>query len=494
MKFSLTIVYRGMLPILICLMLCCGCSTLLQEYLTDEAGFDGAVTVESVKKDGGYDVALVRVPYLDIYGKPAEGFARVVVDRKRLLAGASLPAFCHVHYEMGVDGAKKWAARGWAAFTAVYNEEAPIAASPGNGNNLARAVIQWARRCSFVDATRLHLDGGSQGGYMVLAMSADMFPVTSATADAPVANWAYNFSYFEANRPLVSGYEDPFKAPLPIMAAVLQLADMAYQDFTDDLADDAWYYVSPISKIPYITNPIMVLTGTGDMLVPMDQMTSEYIHDCDFSNLPEGYQRDFDALTRNEKARVRLEDLLPPDRVFTYMEPLQENSYVVSLEMRLGKEEHPDTKPALIDRKWSPDHQWNLYYLDDGCILPYSDHFTHAWNTSPDTFVAHYHDVTPAVDILTDQKLLRVLERYDNAMSGLPNLKNGETINRRNYDVVERRDVLSGLLAYVTMGEEHQNQLIALYNDCSRKPFGDALDITVLQTELQALQALNHGK
>jgi len=180
--------------------------------------------------------------------------------------------------------------------------------------------------------------------------------------------------------------------------------------------------------------------------------------------------------------------------VLTHTGPLQENSYVASLDMRLGKDEHPAKKPALIDRKWSPDHQWNLYYLDDGCILPYSDHFTHAWNTSPDTFAAHYRDAPPAPDILTDQKLLRVLERYDNAMSDLPSLKNGEMINRRNYDVVERCDVLAGLITYAEMGEGHEERLIALYNGCPRKPFGDTLDIAALRSELQGLPTLNRGR
>ena len=192
---------------------------------------------------------------------------------------------------------------------------------------------------------------------MVLAMSADMFPVTSATADVPVVNWAYNFSYFEANRPIVSGYQTPFEAPLPIMAAVMQLADMTYEHFDRELADDSWYYISPISKIAYITNPVMITAGTGDMLVPMEQITRTHVHQCDFSAFPEGYQRDFDTLTKNDKARIRLEDVLPPEQVFTYVEPLQENTYIPTLDMRLNKEEHPKKKPDTIDRKWSPDHQ-----------------------------------------------------------------------------------------------------------------------------------------
>jgi len=101
------------------MVLYCGCCAALQENLKDESGFDGAVTLISVERDWGTDVALVRIPYLNIYGKPVEGRARVVVNRRTLEKGKPLPAFCHVHYEMGVDGAKKWAKRGWAVFTAV---------------------------------------------------------------------------------------------------------------------------------------------------------------------------------------------------------------------------------------------------------------------------------------------------------------------------------------------------------------------------------------
>lgn len=488
MNFSISARLKGFALSLCCAILLCGCCTALQGALTDETGFDGAVTVLSCEEDGNCDVALVRVPYLDIYGKPKEGRARVVVERNRILACASLPAFCHVHYELGVNGARKWATQGWAVFSAVYNDDAPIDVSPGDGNNLARAIIQWARRCPFVDPSRLHLDGGSQGGYMALAMSADMFPVTSTTADAPVVNWAYNFAYFEANRPLVAEFEQPFESPLPVMAAVLLLANMTYAHFSDNLADDAWYYVSPISKIPYITNPVMALSGTGDMLVPMEQFSSDHIHECDFAEFPEGYQRDFDTLTLNDKARVRLEDLLPENQVFTHVEPLQEDAYVITLDMRLGKEEHPAQKPAPLDRTWSAEHQWNLYYLDEGCALPFSDHLTYAWNTSPDSFVAHYQKALPAPDILTDLKLLRLLERYDNAMSELPALKNGNTVNRRNFDYVERRDVISGLLEYAQMGETHAARLVNLYADCLNKPFGNSLSIEVLHEYLNALQ------
>jgi len=459
----------------------------LENVLEDETGFSGAVTTVSIERDGMCDVALARVPYLNIYGEAKEGRARLVVLRDRIKSPEPLPAFCHVHYEMGVDAARKWAKQGWAVFTAVYNEDAPIDVSPGDGNNLARAIIQWARRCPFIDGQRLHLDGASQGGYMVLAMCADMFPVTSATSDVPVVNWAYNFAYFEANRPLIAGFDKPFDAPLPVLAAVIMLADMAYEHFGNNLGDDTWYYLSPISKVNYVANPIMITCCTGDMLVPMEQMSRSRIPTCDYEGFPEGYRREFDALTLNDKARVAFEELLPPEQVFIHTEPLQENSYVVTTGMRLGTEDRPGEKPPLLDRKWSPEHQWSILYLNEGCVKPYSDHFTYVWNTAPESFVAHYRDAKPAPEILTGQKLVRLMERYDNAMSGLPVLKNGETVNRRNYDYLERRDVIAGLVDYIGMGERHESRLVSLYENCARKPLGDNISRSTLSDLLDTL-------
>ena len=59
---------------------------------------------------------------------------------------------------------------------------------------------------------------------MALMMSADNFPVTATTADCPVLNWAYNFSYIAVNKE-VSQYKkvDAQKSPLPIVSVVTEI-------------------------------------------------------------------------------------------------------------------------------------------------------------------------------------------------------------------------------------------------------------------------------
>jgi hypothetical protein len=462
-----------------------GCPDFARGVVPSESGFDGAVTVVSEKEDGACGVVTVRVPYLGVRGDAKTGLARVVFPRAAVLPGVRTPAFCHVHYEKDVGGAKHWAEKGWVVFSAAYTAadgESPIDVSVGNGNNLARAVIQWARRVPFVDRSRLHIDGGSQGGYMALEMSADMFPVTSATADAPVVNWDYNFNYIAANGAL-AGYPDQAAVaagPMPVLGMVATLADQGFNYFTKDFADETWYRLSPVSYADRIANPTMVTCATGDMLVPMEAMTRTTLRPVDLSRFPKGYTRDFDALTPNEHARTVFEDALPKDQVFVHVEPKQDKSFVVTTEMMRDSKKQPADKPANIDRAFSKDKQWTLFYMDEGGPEPFAGHTTWYWATNPDKFVAYYRDAKPAVSILNAAKMKRIMERHAGRLSDLPTLNDGKPANRLNYAAVEQRDVETALRDYAALGPEYAENVKALYAACPVKPFGDTLSAAVL--------------
>ncbi len=464
------------------------CNVFIDGVVPSESGFEGAATVLSEDEKGPYGIVCVEVPYLDAHGNPAKGQARLVVHRRHIESGESLPAFCHVHYEKSADGAYKWARDGWAVFTAAYtgmDGEYPIDVSIGNGNNLARAIIQWARRLPFIDRARLHIDGGSQGGYMALAMSADMFPVTATTADVPVVNWAYNLNYFEANRGPIGHPTTPDKSPLPVLCSVLMLADWAYQYLPSDLSDEAWYYVSPISYLDRIANPVLVTSVTGDMLVPIEQMTrGDLVQPFDTARLPEDYQRDFDTLTVCEEARKTFEECVGGERRETFVAPLQEDSFELTYAMMTGKEKKPRKRPKNMDKPWSKDRQWSILYCDEGPVGPEAGHTTFEWAMSPDGFVEHYREAEPSPDILNAPKLERLMQRYAGDLANLPRLGTGKPINRLNFEAVEQWDVLQGLLDYAGISELHEVRLIELYASCSLKPLGEGLSMEILRAEL----------
>lgn len=469
----------------LCLVVLAGCAAFAKGAVPGESGFDGAVTVVSEQADGAYGVVTVRVPYLGIRGDAKTGLARVVFHRSAVLPGARTPAFCHVHYEKDVGGAKHWAERGWVVFSAAYtgaDGESPIDAAVGNGNNLARAIVEWARRVPFVDRSRLHIDGGSQGGCMALEMSAEMFPVTSTTADVPVVNWDYNLNYIMKNGAL-AGYPDRpavLAGPMPVLGSVAELADMSFKYFTKDFADETWYRLSPVSYTARIANPVMVACATGDMLVPMEAMTRTTLRPVDPAKFPAGYTRDFDTLTPNGAARKVFEDALPKDQVFTHVQPKQENSYIVTGEMVLDPKKQPKEKPENLDRPFSKDRQWNLFYMDEGPAEPFAGHSTWCWSTSPDKFVEYYQNAKPAVSILNAAKMRRIMERHAGQLSELPMLGDGTPANRLNYANLEQRDVETALRDYASLGPEYAANLAALYAACPVKPFGATLPAPML--------------
>jgi len=466
-------------------------SASADSLVQNETGFDGAVTVVKQWTEEDYHLVTVEIPYLDVYGKLKQGQGRLAVRRQELESGAPIPVFCHVHYEKNIKGLKWWGQHGWAVATAHYkegDEGYPIDVSAGDGYNLAQAVIQWVRRLPFIDRTRMHIDGGSQGGYMALAMSANFLPVLSTTADFPVVNWAYNFSYFEVNKPISKfALNDPTKSPMPIMCSVTGLADATYKVFGNDLKSVTWYRLSPISYVDRITNPVLILCATGDMLVPMEQMTRERLRPYDKARFPEGYQRDFDTLTVCEPARKTFEELLPPDEVFVSMVPLQENSFEITYDMFTGKQPKPEKRPADMQRPWSDKHQWSLCYLDEGGPAPYGAHTSYEWAMQPDAFIESRRTMKPEAQILNAAKLAHLMQRYVGKLENPPFLADGTPANRLNFPCIEKRDVLTGLLDYASMGKKHVKRLKKLYRASELRPFGTSLGLDELRKELTTL-------
>lgn len=452
-----------------------------------ERGFEGAVQVIDSRMDGDYAIVTADVPYRDVRGEQKTGRARLVVARRIAQRGEALPPFCHVHYEKDVEGAKHWAGRGWAVTTGVYGDAEdgayPLELCTGNSYNLSRAIICWVRRLPFIDRGRLHIDGGSAGGYMALAMAAECFPVTSVTADMPVVNWPYNLNYFHAQRAL-SGYPSNnfTKSPLPFMCAVTMLADWSFGVFGDDLTSETWFHLSPISYVDRITAPVSMVCATGDMLVPIEQMSARLAPEIDPDLFPDGYTRDFESLTLCAKARVRFVDAVPGDELEFFDVPLQQGAAVVSLEEATGKTEGP-AAPQVMDRPWSQKAQWSVAVLNEGPPAPFASHTTYKWSQSPETFVSHYQAARPSRSLLNAAKLNRLLRRYSGSLVDDATLPDGVPINRLQFNEVEQYDVATALLEYAEEGWRYRLRLKKLYRQASETPFGDTLSMNTLEAE-----------
>jgi len=265
-----------------------------------------------------------------------------------------------------------------------------------------------------------------------------------------------------------------------------------YGLFGSDLRTDAWYYVSPISFVDAIACPVLVQVATGDMLVPHGQATKRFPRPFDPDLFPAGYQRDFETLTLNPKARRTLEDALGDKKVAFHRVRLPEGIYEFSRAAILGQESPPEEGPEAIDRPWDKDAQWNIAVYDEGPPLPHSAHSRYDWRCSPDSFVAAHQKAERPVGLLTPGKLERLMERYTGQYEHQPVMADGTPANRLNYPILEQLDVVTGLLDYAASGPAHAERLAEIYANGRRKPFGKKVDLDDLRVRREQLEeALN---
>ncbi|HOT51345.1 MAG TPA: hypothetical protein PLI07_10205, partial [Candidatus Hydrogenedentes bacterium] len=272
------------------------------------------------------------------------------------------------------------------------------------------------------------------------------------------------------------------------------LADWAYGVFGNDLGADTWYRLSPIAWVDRIANPVLIVCATGDMLVPMEQMMREGVHKWDKSLFPEGYQRDFDALTRCEKARKRFVECIPADQLDVRVMPLQKNSFEITLDMFTDAKKKPGRKPKNADRPWSPNRQWTICCLDEGPPAPQASHTRYEWATSPDSFVAAHQKSNLAPALLNGPKLEHLLRRYMGQLQDPPLLADGSPANRLNFAPLERLDVLTGLLTFAETNHACMERLAALYDASSLKPFGETIALDALRRLAQEARAALSNK
>lgn len=463
---------------------CLGASASLQAFVKSESGFDGAVTVAGQEVQNDIVVVTANVPYLDIHGKPKTGVARLIARTEDLQGKKPLPIFFHAEYEMKVKDAKKWCRQGWLVATAHYAQPAPSDPAIANGYNMARAIVQWLRRLPFADRTHLHVDGQSQGGYLALAIAADFFPVEAVTADAPIMNWDYTLSYWEANEKITKFPELNYKqSPLPFLWVVESTIDDNYRILGPDASSDTFYYLSPVSFLDRITCPALITCSTADVLVPMEQLTRSRLAGLKPELFPAGYVRDFNLLTKRKIARKVFEDRLPPEKVQWETVSPPKNTYELTMAIATGEQDRPTNRIDGADLPWSASRQWSICVLDEGYPVPQTGHRRFAWGCSSASFVRTHKDKPFGVSLLNQAKLDHLLQRYAGHLTPSLKLADGTSLNRLNYEAVEKRDVIVGLLDYAAMGKAYERNLVNLYSQSRQHPLGPRLTIAALLRE-----------
>ena len=352
---------------------------------------------------------IIDVPYLKRDG--AKDVRRIILYASEN-AKAPMPLVYVPHYEMKEDSQeiRDYLLKGWAVsscyeFKNEYNRE--LAFDDLIFNN---AALYMLRNRADIDENKIAVVGGSAGGYMTMMLSAMQLGICCSVANGPVCNVYFNFyKYFsEANRYNIAAIAAMSeeekkntvallsKLPLPFVGAVCAGAgfEQVVRHITDKEDMREWEAISPTAFAECYTNPIYINHATSDILVPLDQITHEYVYDTPGPTLPKGYNYKMGKV--EGKLNYALCDRLDPSQLHLFkVEPYDGD----------------EPRPFAFDK----DKMFNVCICDEGAPEAYASHNlgTHTGRTTDINYLEYMFDRGAAkTNVLTEGKLALFAERY----------------------------------------------------------------------------------
>ena len=317
------------------------------------------------------------------------------------------------HYEMREDSSElsDYLKQGWAVsscygFKNEYNRD--LAFDDLVFNN---AALYTLRNNGAIDENRIAVVGGSAGGYSCMMLTALQLGICASVANGPPCNLHFNFlRYFnEANKfnlqaiSSMSGKDrkDVIKLlsslPLPFVGAICSGAGfekmLRYIKNKDDMRE--WEAISPTAFAECFCNPVFLNHTTSDILVPLDQITHEFVYDKPGKTMPEGFNY------RMEKVEGKLN--------YTLCERLNKKQLNLFSVPPVDGEE---VKPYSFKK----DKMFNVCVCDEGAPEAFASHNlgTHTGRYSDVNYLQYMFSQTAAkTNILTEEKLALFAERYE---------------------------------------------------------------------------------
>lgn len=337
-----------------------------------------------------------------------------------------MPLIYVPHYEMASNSLelRRYLEKGWAV------------ASPSGVNSkhnglltdddlvFNNAALYTLRHMDEFDTQRIAIVGGSAGGYSALMLSALQMGNCTTIATSPIANVYFNFyQYFQmANRKDAPFFlrlvKDSF---LPIL-----------ENFPDPNDTARWEAFSAVGLAYCFGSPIMITHATSDILVPVDQITREFTYAHEGSSMPEGYST---RLDKNNPGVLG-------------------HSLVDELPVELTNVEHivMDNPDENFDLPYNPDKLINVIIYDDGPTESYGSHSASTGAGIRDDkpyLEAMFERGLAQNEVLTNSKLLLLLERYMGESAQLPA---HEGVDDTVYGslVVYRQEIVEELACWVS--------------------------------------------
>lgn len=231
---------------------------------------------EAVKYEGDILKEKYSISYITNEGTIDE--RQIIVIKPAGVVG-NLPLIYIPHYEIDENTVDfhQYMNHGWAVASPVFSNEYN---SEVTGNDLVfnNAALYHIRHMNGIDKERIAIVGGSAGGYMSLMLNMLQMGTCASIANSPIANVYYNlYVYFHACDELnkTSSFNS---ITMPIQMLISKSFRPNLDNFPDVWDADRWAALSPVGLAKCISNPIVVNHYTGDILVPVDQITKKYTY------------------------------------------------------------------------------------------------------------------------------------------------------------------------------------------------------------------------
>ena len=450
-----------------------------------------ADALQGVPSAAGAVKVVVAFSFIDPAGKPQIGKGKILIPAAIVgKEGDSAPLAYSAGYELPDAGAGTYLEQGMVVATPLATELNPMSRLP----NLDAAFLAAVRSLEIIDDAKVVIFGGSAGGYTTLMLCARTFPVTAAVPHVPPINWGYNVKYFQHNQEVAKAPDGqpPQKARVPgvaIVGGMILAQHTSY--YPPDLEDRGWYLNSPISQLDTITNPVLMIFSTADVLVPIHQVGAQLVRPHEPSAFPAGFEADPQKLMTRSEGRQTLLEKLSPEQYTLKLIPADPDW--PDLAEAGGKQAQRKARqagaaaPATLSLPFDGKRQWEIVVVDEGPMAPQAGHFRHVFLTDSSDYIQSKLDAGIAPDQLTARKLERLMTRY----AGVEWLESG--LRALDEPQWERADVIRGLVTYTSQGEAHARRFIDLYRALPRDrqalgPADQFADAARVRTVLQSLR------
>jgi len=342
-----------------------------------KTGANLAVQAQSDEKPEALSESQIRrieIPFINKEGK--------VVSRPMWLytpkeVRGPLPVVYIPHYEMKADAVEThtYTEHGWAVAAPADFQNEYNSALVDDDLVFNNAAVYTLKHMDEIDHDRIMLIGGSAGGYMTLMLNALQTGILASIANVPISNYYYLNQYFlnvdKRNKPwrtrakirgliglatekgenkLLGFIKGNYQLPVP-WVGIMGKMFVKEGEIADDLA--YWEAFSPVALTADFTSPILTSHNTSDVLVPINQTSSEYAYDTS-QTMPKGYSAALDTSVPGPLGRTLTEELDPAKTRIAVIRQKADGSTV--------------TAP------FDEDVMFNINIYDNGAPKPYGDH------------------------------------------------------------------------------------------------------------------------